>query len=217
MNAANKSHLLLFLDIYEQQRKVEAKRLKESKSRATIHAVNNRSVEQLAAQNADAVNAEAGDAAQRFASAIERVAKKASEAIKQCELLSDRSTKCDQWLEKYSQSLVEGSADRRNVVATCKRTVSWSMNNFKQAKELWDIASEERRKIPRLCPDPDSEEGRAALAAFQESFEAKTNRMYEFDIDALSWPVIDLAFALKDNEAVDLGWQDSIFENLEYY
>lgn len=190
--------------------------MKESKSRATIHAVNNRSVEQLAAQNADAVNAEAGDAAQRFASAIERVAKKASEAIKQCELLSDRSIKCDQWLTKYSQSLsVEGSADRSTFVATCKRTVSWSLNNFQQAKELWDIASEERRKIPRLCPDPDSEEGRAALAAFQESFEAKTNRMDEFDIDALSRPVIDLAFALKDNEAVDSGWQDSIFENLQ--
>jgi hypothetical protein len=72
LNTASKSHLSLFLNIYEQQRKVEAKRLKESKSRATIHAVNNRSVEQLAAQNADAVNAEAGDAAQRFASAIEQ-------------------------------------------------------------------------------------------------------------------------------------------------
>jgi hypothetical protein len=81
LNAANKSHLSLFLNIYEQQRKVEAKRLKESKSRATIHAVNNRSVEQLAADNEDAVNAEAGDAAQRFASAIERVANVAQRQV----------------------------------------------------------------------------------------------------------------------------------------
>ena len=213
LTAANKSQLLLFLNTYEQQRKVEAKRLKELKSRTAIGRVNSRTVEQLEELNADAVHAEAEDAAQRFTSAIERATKKASEAIKQCELLSDRSTKCEQWLRKYSESLDEGNADRSALVATCKRTVSWSLNNFQQATELWDIASEERRKIPRMCPD--SEEGRSALTAFQESFEAKTNRMGEFHMDALSQPVVDLAFALKDNEAVDSGWADSIFVNID--
>ncbi len=211
LTAANKSQLLLFLNTYEQQRKVEAKRLKDHKSRTAIHRVNSRTVEQLQELNADAVNVEAEDGAQRFTSAIERATKKASEAIKQCELLSDRSTKCEQLLTKYSQSL-EGNADRSVMVATCKRTVSWSLNNAQQARELWDIASEERRKIPRMCPD--SDEGRLALTAFQESFEAKTNQIHEFHIDSLSQPVADLAFALKDNEAVDSGWADSIFVNL---
>jgi hypothetical protein len=213
LNAAKKSQLLLFLNTYEQQRKIEAKRLKENKSRSAINRVNSRTIEQLQELNADAANAEAEDVAQRFTSAIERVTKKASEAIKQCELLSDRSTKCRQCLTKYSQCLVEGNADRSVLVSTCKRTVSWSLNNFQQAKELWNIASEERRKIPRICPD--SDEGRSALTAFQDSFEAKTNQMDEFDIDALSQPVIDLAFALQDNEVVDSGWSESIFVNLQ--
>jgi hypothetical protein len=213
LSEANKEHLHLFLNIYEQKKKEEAKRLKDSKSRAAISSVNLRSETSLLEAHAENLEIDSANAAQRFTSAIERVTKKANEAIKQCELLSDRSTKCEQWLTKYSQFLVEGAAGRSVFVATCKRTVSWSLNNFQQAKELWDIASEERRKIPRMCPE--SEEGRSALTAFQESFEAKTNQMDEFDIDALSQPVVDLAFALKDNEAVDSGWADSIFVNLQ--
>ena len=68
-------------------------------------------------------------------------------------------------------------------------------------------------KIPRMFTK--SDEVRLALTAFQESFEAKTNRMGEFHMDALSQPVVDLAFALKDNEAVDSGWADSIFVNID--
>ena len=71
LNPEIKDQISLFLNIYEQQRKVEAKRVKEARSRAAINGVNSRTQEQLQELNNIADEEQAADSAKKFEAAIE--------------------------------------------------------------------------------------------------------------------------------------------------
>ena len=210
MNSEIKDQISLFLNIYEQQRKVEAKRVKEARSRAAINGVNSRTQEQLQELNNIADEEQAADSAKKFDAAIERCLKKAEEANKQYELLGDRSKKCDELLPKYDAEL-RGNVERSTIVKTCKRTVAWGLNNAHQGTLNWEVACEERNKIRRLCPD--SDEGRAKLAECDASFNALFQRIVEHDLEQLQQPLAELAFAVRDHEEADewtTDWVDRI-------
>jgi hypothetical protein len=210
LNPQIKDQISLFLNVYEQQRKVEAKRVKDSRSRAAIHGVNSRTQEQLQELNEIADEEHAADSAKKFEAAIERCLKKAEEANKQYELLDDRSKKCGELLTKYEAAL-RGNLERSAIVKACKRTVTWGLNNAEQGTLNWEVACEEKTKIRRLCPD--SDEGRAKLEECNTSFDAQFQRIVVRDTEKLQESVADLAFAIRDNEEADewtSDWVDRI-------
>ena len=200
LTESNKDQISLFLNVYEQQRKVEAKRVKEARSRAAIHGVNSRTQQQLQEMNDLAGETEAADSAKKFETAIERCLKKAEEANKQLELLDERSKKCGELLTKYERAL-QNNLDRSGIVKACKRTVTWCLNNADQGQSNWDVACDERLKIQRLCPN--SDEGREKLLEWQLSFDHLFQKIIVHDSDKLQEPVADLAFAIRDNEVAD--------------
>lgn len=203
LTAANGDQLKLFLQIYEQQKKKEAKRLKDTKSRQNINSVNSRTVQQLIAADDVIAADDLADAEAKFKSSIERATKKAEDSIKQCELLADRSKKCNDMLIGLSQALAT-SKDISCIVKNAKRTVNWCLNNAEQADELWAVARQEKTKVARLHPATD--EGRNALRDFEAAFDAQEERKIAFDIDSLTWPVADLAFAVRATCASEDEW-----------
>jgi hypothetical protein len=210
VSETNKDQILLFLNIYEQQRKLEAKRIKDARSRGAIQGVNSRTQDQLQEMNESAGEAEAADSAKKFEAAIEHCLKKAEEANKQLKLLDERSKKCGELLTKYEEAL-QGNSDRSVIVKACKRTVTWGLNNAEQGQLHWDVACEDGRKIRRLVPN--SDDGRTKLSEWEVSFDNIFQRIREIDTDRLQEPVADLAFAIRDNEDADewtADWADRL-------
>jgi hypothetical protein len=196
----SREQLSLLFSVYEQQKKVEAKRIKDARSRGAIQGVNSRTEEQLQDMNESAVEAEAADSAKKFEAAIEHCLKKAEEANKQLKLLEERSKKCGELLTKYEGAL-QGNLDRSGIVKACKRTVTWGLNNAEQGQLHWDVACEDGRKIRRLVPN--SDDGRAKFLEWEVSFDHVFQRICDIDQDRLQEPVADLAFAIQDNEVAD--------------
>ena len=197
LSQAQKEQMDLFLNVYEQKKKEEAKRLKDSKSRAAISSVNGRSAESLAEENLENSAIESANAAEKLSGQINRAYKKADEAIKQIELLANRSKKCADLLTQLDSALGQHK-DTGALIKTCKRTVDWAHNNADNAGDLWDAASEERTKIQRLGASE-------AVTAFTQAFVLKEDRMYEHNADTLIIPVIELALAVRETAEDDWG------------
>ncbi len=195
-----REQLSLLFSVYEQQKKVEAKRLKDLKSRNAVSEVNGRNESGLIQANAEMVETDAADQAKKFEAAIEHCLKKAEEANKQLKLLDERSKKCGELLTKYEEAL-QGNLDRSGIVKACKRTVTWGLNNAEQGQLHWDVACEDGRKIRKLVPN--SDDGRTKLSEWEVSFDNIFQRICEIDPDQLQEPVADLAFAIQDNEDAD--------------
>jgi hypothetical protein len=139
-----REQLSLFLNIYEQQKKIEAKRLKDLKCRSAVSEVNGRNASDLIQAHADSEATDAASAAEKLNGLIERASKKADDAMKQFELLASRSKKCEDLLIKLS-SAIESNSDTGALIKTCERTVDWAQSNAANGDELWQTARGEKK------------------------------------------------------------------------
>jgi hypothetical protein len=188
----SREQLSLLLSVYEQQKKVEAKRLKDLKSRNAVSEVNGRNEDNLIRANAQIEVIDAANAAEKLNGLIDRASKKADEAIKQFELLSSRSKKCEDLLKKLS-SAVESNSDTGALIKTCKRTVDWAQSNAANGDELWQSARGERTKIQRS-----NATNAAVVQAFEVTFNQQEERVCAHNVDVLILPVVDLGFAVSE-------------------
>lgn len=197
-----REQLSLLFSVYEQQKKVEAKRIKDLKSRNAVSEVNGRNEDDLIRANAQMEETDAASAAEKLNGLIDRASKKADEAIKQFELLASRSKKCDDLLTKLS-SAVESNSETGVLIKTCKRTVDWARSNAANGDELWETAREERTKIQRFNT---TNETAAAVQDFETAFDQKRERFCAHNVDLLIPPVVDLGFAVSEVCALQDDW-----------
>jgi hypothetical protein len=198
----SREQLSLLFSVYEQQKKVEAKRLKDLKSRNAVSEVNGRNEADLIQANAQMEATDAASAAEKLNGLIDHASKKADEAIKQFELLASRSKKCEDLLLKLSSAL-QSNSETGALIKTCKRTVDWAQNNAANGDELWQTARADKTKIQRLNT---TNEAIQAVQAFVETFNAQEERFYSHNVDILILPVVDLGFAVREACAPQDDW-----------
>lgn len=197
-----REQLSLLFSVYEQQKKVEAKRLKDLKSRNAVSEVNGRNEADLIQANEEMVENDAASAAEKLNGLIDHASKKADEAIKQFELLASRSKKCEDLLLKLSSAL-QSNSETGALIKTCKRTVDWAQNNAANGDELWQTARADKTKIQRLNTTNAASQ---AVQDFEATFDVQEERVYSHNVDLLILPVVDLGFATREACAPQDDW-----------